>query len=316
MLISPLADRNQKELCSVLSDVLEEQSHRELFALELGSGTGQHVVNFAMAMPFITWQPIRSYIVATKVKSVLQPVHLDVSEPWEKWAGLPHSACDVIVAINLLQYSSFKTVEALRPSQRIRTDPQTKWSLDHTWGRYHGWGEKGGGVGGARKRERGEKEKEREERERGERESGREREREGEREERKREQRKRERGKRKRGKRERGEKERGKRERERNKEDIDTFVLKVFFNIRHLSLSPQPYAINGTITPSCMQDLDQELREMNPEWGLPDIDVLRQLAFGNGMRMEDGEPLYQIKSSFVFQIEMEQYNKCLVFRKL
>lgn len=24
----------------------------------------------------------------------------------------------------------------------------------------------------------------------------------------------------------------------------------------------------------------------NPEWGLPDIDVLRQLAFGNGIRLE------------------------------
>lgn len=24
----------------------------------------------------------------------------------------------------------------------------------------------------------------------------------------------------------------------------------------------------------------------NPDWGLPDIDVLRQLAYGNGMRME------------------------------
>lgn len=24
----------------------------------------------------------------------------------------------------------------------------------------------------------------------------------------------------------------------------------------------------------------------NPEWGLPDIDVLRQLAYGNGMRLE------------------------------
>ena len=24
----------------------------------------------------------------------------------------------------------------------------------------------------------------------------------------------------------------------------------------------------------------------NPGWGLPDIDILRQLAFGNGMRME------------------------------
>uniref|UniRef100_A0A8C7KGJ4 Zgc:103625 n=1 Tax=Oncorhynchus kisutch TaxID=8019 RepID=A0A8C7KGJ4_ONCKI len=114
MLICPLADRNQKELCSVLCDVLEEQSHRELFALELGSGTRQHVVNFAMTTPFIIWQrpsspvgvvlfcSIRSYIAVTKVKTVLQPVHLDASEPWEKWAGLSRGACDVIVAINLL----------------------------------------------------------------------------------------------------------------------------------------------------------------------------------------------------------------------
>uniref|UniRef100_A0A8C7HGG3 Zgc:103625 n=1 Tax=Oncorhynchus kisutch TaxID=8019 RepID=A0A8C7HGG3_ONCKI len=123
MLISPLADRNQKELCSVLCDVLEEQSYRELFALELGSGTRQHAVNFAMTTPFIIWQrpsspvgvvlfcSIRSYIAVTKVKTVLQPVHLDASEPWEKWAGLSRGACDVIVAINLLQYSSFDTVE-------------------------------------------------------------------------------------------------------------------------------------------------------------------------------------------------------------
>lgn len=28
------------------------------------------------------------------------------------------------------------------------------------------------------------------------------------------------------------------------------------------------------------------LLDRNPEWGLPDMDVLRQLAFGNGMRLE------------------------------
>lgn len=28
------------------------------------------------------------------------------------------------------------------------------------------------------------------------------------------------------------------------------------------------------------------LGHRNPEWGLPDIDVLRQLAFGNGIRLE------------------------------
>uniref|UniRef100_A0A8C7QGY7 Zgc:103625 n=1 Tax=Oncorhynchus mykiss TaxID=8022 RepID=A0A8C7QGY7_ONCMY len=198
MLISPLADRNQKELCSVLCDVLEEQSHRELFALELGSGIGQHVVNFAMATQLSdikeeSRDSVRSYIAVTKVKTVLQPVHLDASEPWEKWAGLPRGACDVIVAINLLQCSSFDTVEGVV---------------------------KGSGQ-----------------------------------------------------------------------------ILRQ----NGLLITHGPYAINGTITPSCMEDLDQELRQMNPGWGLPDIDILRQLAFGNGMRMER-------------MIEREQDNKYLVYQ--
>ncbi|XP_071385912.1 methyltransferase-like 26 B [Centroberyx affinis] len=205
MLVSPLAERNWAGLCSVLEDVLEDQSHRELFGLELGSGTGQHVIHFARKIPFITWQPsdikeecrdsIKAYIVATKAKTVLQPVHLDASEPWEKWAGLPRNSCDVVIAINLLQYSSFKTAEGV----------------------FSGAGQ----------------------------------------------------------------------------------ILRQ----NGLLLTYGAYAINGIITPSCNEDLDAEIRKMNPEWGLPDIDVLRQLAYGNGMRMER-------------MIEMEEYNKCLIFRKL
>ncbi|KAE8283285.1 Methyltransferase-like 26 B [Larimichthys crocea] len=185
MLLSPQAEKNWEGLCSVLEDVLEDQSHRKLFGVELGSGTGQHVIRFAQKMPFVTWQPsdineeslnsIKAYIAATHAKNVQEPAHLDASEPWEQWAGLHRSSCDVIVAINLLQYSSFKTA--------------------------------------------------------------------------------------------------------------------------------QLYAINGTITPSCNEHLDAGLRKMNPEWGLPDMDVLRQLAFGNGMRLER-------------IIEMEEYYKCLIFRKL
>ncbi|XP_062334712.1 LOW QUALITY PROTEIN: methyltransferase-like 26 B [Osmerus eperlanus] len=123
MLLSTLAGRNQDCLLSVTWVGLEEQSHRDLLALELGSGTGQHVVHFAMEMSFVTWQPsalkeeslesIRAYTVATKVKTVLQPVHLDAHEPWEKWAGLPQNSCDVIVAINLLQCSPFKTAQGV-----------------------------------------------------------------------------------------------------------------------------------------------------------------------------------------------------------
>ncbi|XP_069005069.1 methyltransferase-like 26 B [Embiotoca jacksoni] len=205
MLLSPQAERNWESLCSVLEDVLEEESHRQLFALELGSGTGQHVVRFAQKMPFVTWQPsdikeesresIKAYIAATHAKTVLHPVHLDASEPWEKWAGLPRSSCDVIIAINLLQYSSFKTAQGV--------------------------------FGGAGQ------------------------------------------------------------------------ILKQ----NGLLMTYGVYAVNGIITPSCNEHLDEELRKTNPEWGLPDVDVLRQLAYGNGLRMER-------------MIEMEEFYKCLIFRKL
>lgn len=57
MLLSPQAERNWESVCSVLKDVLESQSHRQLFALELGSGTGQQIIRFAQKMPFVIWQP-------------------------------------------------------------------------------------------------------------------------------------------------------------------------------------------------------------------------------------------------------------------
>ncbi|KAK5856193.1 hypothetical protein PBY51_007804 [Eleginops maclovinus] len=205
MLLSPLAERNWEDLCLVLEDVLDDQSHRQLFALELGSGTGQHVIRFAPKMPFVTWQPsdineesresIKAYIAATHAKNVLQPVHLDASEPWEKWAGLLSKSCDVIVAINLLQYSSFKTAQGV----------------------FNGAGK----------------------------------------------------------------------------------ILRQ----NGLLITYGMYAINGIITPSCNEQMDADIRQKNPEWGLPDIDVLRQLAYGNEMRMER-------------IIEMEEFYKCLIFRKL
>lgn len=54
---------------------------------------------------------IMEYIAATHVKNVLQPVHLDASAAWEQWAALSRNSCDVIIAINLLQYNSFKTAQ-------------------------------------------------------------------------------------------------------------------------------------------------------------------------------------------------------------
>ncbi|XP_077589892.1 methyltransferase-like 26 B [Stigmatopora nigra] len=205
MLLSPQAERNWEELSWVLEETLEDQSHRQLFALEIGSGTGQHVIRFAQKMPFVTWQPsdikeealesIKAYIAATNMKTVLPPVHLDAGEPWEKWAGLTRGSCDVIIAINLLQYSPFKTAQGV----------------------FTGAGQ-----------------------------------------------------------------------------IIKQNGLLVIYGV---------FAINGTITPQCNELLDEEIRKVNPEWGLPDLDVLRQMAFGNGMRMER-------------IVEMEDFYKCLIFRKI
>lgn len=55
MLNAPAADRNKEPILSVLMSRVKSDRHGN--ALEISSGTGQHVVHFAKALPNITWQP-------------------------------------------------------------------------------------------------------------------------------------------------------------------------------------------------------------------------------------------------------------------
>lgn len=55
MLVSPMAERNKETILEVLADYVDDT--RSAFGLELGSGTGQHVVHFAQALPTVIWQP-------------------------------------------------------------------------------------------------------------------------------------------------------------------------------------------------------------------------------------------------------------------
>ncbi len=50
---SPAADRNKQAILEVLLTVLPERGN----ALEIASGTGQHVAWFASGLPGWTWQP-------------------------------------------------------------------------------------------------------------------------------------------------------------------------------------------------------------------------------------------------------------------
>lgn len=90
--------------------------HR-LFSLLLCNYKWHYEAYITELSGFVMWRlccSIRAYIGATKTKTALEPVYLDASEPWEKWAGLPQSSCDIIMAINLLQYSPFGTAEVWR----------------------------------------------------------------------------------------------------------------------------------------------------------------------------------------------------------
>ena len=50
-IVSPSAERNKGPIAEILMRVLPEQGE----VLEVSSGTGQHVLHFAQAMPHIRW---------------------------------------------------------------------------------------------------------------------------------------------------------------------------------------------------------------------------------------------------------------------
>ena len=100
---APSAERNKGPILDVLARVLP----RHGLVLEIASGTGQHVVHFAKALPDLTWQPsdpdaeLRESI-ALRVReeqraNINRPLDLDVTKlPW------PLQTADAVVAINLI----------------------------------------------------------------------------------------------------------------------------------------------------------------------------------------------------------------------
>ena len=113
-LTAPAAERNKEPILTVLRHVLP----RTGLALEIASGTGQHVVHFAQALPDLTWQPsdpdselrasIRAWIAQTGVSNVRAPLDLDVCrQPW------PIDAADAVVCINMIHIAPWTATTAL-----------------------------------------------------------------------------------------------------------------------------------------------------------------------------------------------------------
>jgi uncharacterized protein DUF938 len=113
-LVSPSAERNRAPISQVLSQVLPEQG----VVLEISSGTGQHVVHFARAMPKLVWQPserdaaclrsIVAWLAAENLPNVRPPLHLDVgASPW------PIASAAALVCINMIHIAPWSATESL-----------------------------------------------------------------------------------------------------------------------------------------------------------------------------------------------------------
>lgn len=115
-LIAPSAERNVGALC----DLLEHVAPREGRALEIASGTGQHVVAFAARLPGLHWQPtepaperrasIAAHIAESGLENISAPIPLDATAPG--W-GARHGGQALVFLANLLHLIPMPQVEVL-----------------------------------------------------------------------------------------------------------------------------------------------------------------------------------------------------------
>ncbi len=113
---SPAADRNKQPILEVLRTVLPPAGN----ALEIASGTGQHVAWFAANLPQWTWQPtdampealgsIAACVAEQGLRNVRPALVLDVLAP--TWLP-PEAHFDLIYCANMLHISPWATSAAL-----------------------------------------------------------------------------------------------------------------------------------------------------------------------------------------------------------
>ena len=118
-MFSPSAERNREPILAALAPLLPATG----LVLEIASGTGQHVMHFAAALPSLVWQPsdpseqalvsinarlIESARSGEPVANVLAPLQLDVEQT--QW---PIEQADVVYCANMIHIAPWSAGFAL-----------------------------------------------------------------------------------------------------------------------------------------------------------------------------------------------------------
>lgn len=113
-IVSPSVARNRGPIGDVLQRVLPARGT----VLEIASGSGEHGVRMAAALPGLTWQPsdhdprllasISAHRQAAGLENLLPPLELDCAAT--DW---PISVADAMVAINLIHIAPWTACEGL-----------------------------------------------------------------------------------------------------------------------------------------------------------------------------------------------------------
>lgn len=109
---SAACERNRAPILAALRLHFADRRH----VLEIGSGTGQHAVHFAAALPHLVWQTsdraewlpgVRLWLAEAGLPNTPPPLELDVRGPW------PSERFDAIFSANTLHIMGWPEVEAL-----------------------------------------------------------------------------------------------------------------------------------------------------------------------------------------------------------
>jgi SAM-dependent methyltransferase len=113
---SPACERNRQPILAVIQPLLAARGVRRV--LEIGSGTGQHAVYFARAMPDLTWVTsdrtanhggIRAWVEEAAINNVEGPLTLDVLDGFPDIDPLPQA----VFSANTAHIMSWQGVQAM-----------------------------------------------------------------------------------------------------------------------------------------------------------------------------------------------------------